>query len=51
MRQVAGADATIANVRRVLDAARNAGIRTYFTRHMSLPPELRGAFQYRMAMA
>lgn len=51
MSQVAGADATIAAVRRVLDAARAAGLRTFFTRHMSLPPELMGAFQYRMAMA
>ena len=35
----------------LLEAARSAGIRTIFTRHMSLPPELMGAFQYRMAMA
>ena len=35
----------------LLQAARRARIRTIFTRHMSLPPELMGAFQYRMAMA
>ena len=35
----------------LLDASRRAGIRTIFTRHMSLPPELMGSFQYRMAMA
>src|SRR5271166_5240573 len=51
MSQVAGGDATIASVRCVLDAGRRAGLRTVFTRHMSLPLELMGAFQYRMAMA
>jgi nicotinamidase-related amidase len=51
MSQVAGGESTIASVRRVLDASRRAGLRTYFTRHMSLPLELMGAFQYRMAMA
>lgn len=35
----------------LLKASRGAGIRTIFTRHMSLPLELMGAFQYRMAMA
>ncbi len=35
----------------VLDAARKAGIRVLFTRHMSLPRELVGASQFRMAMA
>lgn len=34
----------------VLNAARNAGIRIFFTRHMSLPKELMGAFQFRTAM-
>jgi nicotinamidase-related amidase len=38
-------------VSRVLAAARAAGVRTFFTRHMSLPNELMGAFQYRTAMA
>ena len=36
---------------RVLQAARTAGVRTFFTRHMSLPKELMGVSQYRMAMA
>jgi hypothetical protein len=40
-----------ARVAQVLEAARSAGVRTYFTRHLSLPLELMGAFQYRMAMA
>jgi len=35
----------------VLEAARKAGIRVFFTRHMSLPKELMGASQFRMAMA
>jgi nicotinamidase-related amidase len=35
----------------LLEASRRAGIRTIFTRHMSLPPEWMGGFQYRMAMA
>jgi nicotinamidase-related amidase len=38
-------------VARVLASARAAGVRTYFTRHMSLPKELMGAFQCRTAMA
>ena len=38
-------------VLQVLEAARAAHIRVFFTRHMSLPRELMGAFQMRMAMA
>jgi nicotinamidase-related amidase len=38
-------------VSRVLATGRAAGVRTFFTRHMSLPKELMGAFQYRTAMA
>lgn len=38
-------------VMQVLEAARKAGIRVFFTRHMSLPKELMGASQFRMAMA
>src|SRR5262249_7712122 len=45
-----GADIT-AKVGKILDAARRAGIRTFFTRHMSLPKNLMGAFQYRTALA
>ncbi len=43
--------AVVAKVRQVLVNARAAGVRTFFTRHLSLPKELMGAFQYRMAMA
>jgi nicotinamidase-related amidase len=41
----------LAKVQSLLEAARRAGIRTIFTRHMSLPVELMGAFQYRTAMS
>jgi nicotinamidase-related amidase len=41
----------IQRVSGVLAAARAAGLRTFFTRHMSLPKELMGAFQCRTAMA
>jgi nicotinamidase-related amidase len=49
--QLKGADAVTMQVSRVLEASRNYGLRVFFTRHMSLPRELMGAFQYRMAMA
>ena len=45
-----GAEIT-AKVLEVLTAARQAGIRVFFTRHMSLPKELMGVSQMRMAMA
>ena len=38
-------------VLQVLQAARSAGFRVFFTRHMSLPKELMGVFQLRTAMA
>src|SRR5438105_3800636 len=38
-------------VLQVLQAARRAGIRVFFTRHMSLPKELMGISQFRTAMA
>jgi len=50
-RQINESEAVVANVGRVLKAARDARIRVFFTRHMSLPLELMGAFQLRMAMA
>ena len=49
--QIEGGDDVVAKVRQVLGAARLARVRVFFTRHMSLPKELMGAFQYRMAMA
>ncbi len=50
-KQIAKGETIIGNVAKVLDAARSVGIRTFFTRHMSLPKELMGAFQFKMAMA
>jgi len=38
-------------VLKVLNAARDAAVRVFFSRHLSLPKELMGMFQYRMAMA
>ncbi|HKF05041.1 MAG TPA: cysteine hydrolase [Candidatus Sulfotelmatobacter sp.] len=49
--QISNGTEIVKNVGRVLDGARSAGIRTFFTRHMSLPKELMGAFQFKMAMA
>jgi biuret amidohydrolase len=37
-------------VLKVLTAARNSGLRVLFSRHLSLPKELMGVFQFRMAM-
>jgi nicotinamidase-related amidase len=51
VRQVKGGQEITENVSRMLNAARAAGLRTLFTRHMSLPKELMGAFQMRTAMA
>lgn len=38
-------------VSRLVNAARSSGVRIFFTRHLSLPKELMGAFQSRTAMA
>ena len=46
--QIADADRVVANVREALEAARAAGVRTYFTRHITLPVELMGVAQLRM---
>jgi biuret amidohydrolase len=51
LKQIKNPEAMIAKVSRVLEAARGAGVRIFFMRHMSLPKELMGAFAYRMAMA
>jgi nicotinamidase-related amidase len=51
VRQIAGGARVVERVQQVLSAARDAGMRVFFTRHLSLPPELMGASQYRMAMA
>jgi biuret amidohydrolase len=49
--QISNGREIIERVAKVLTAARAAGVRIFFTRHMSLPKELMGAFQCRTAMA
>ena len=49
--QIADGQSILNKVQILLAATRRTGIRTIFTRHMSLPTEMMGAFQYRMAMA
>jgi nicotinamidase-related amidase len=51
VKQIKNGAEIIAKVLEVLTAARKAGIRVFFTRHMSLPKELMGVSQMRMAMA
>lgn len=51
VRQIKNGQGITQNVSRLVSAARAAGVRTFFTRHMSLPKELMGAFQYRTAMS
>ena len=46
--QIADADRVVANVKQALQAARAAGVRTFFTRHITLPVELMGVAQLRM---
>jgi len=49
--QIANGAEITSRVVQVLEAARAAHLRIFFTRHMSLPKELMGASQFRMAMA
>jgi len=49
--QISDGTAVTANVAKVLQAAREAGVRVLFSRHLSLPKELMGVAQLRMAMA
>ena len=48
LEQIADKDKAIENVTEVLEAARAAKVRTYFTRHVTLPVELMGVAQLRM---
>ena len=48
--QIADGAEVIRKVSQVLTAARAAGVRTFFTRHLSLPKRLMGVAQYRTAM-
>ena len=47
--QIADGDRVLANVERVLAAARERRVRTVFMRHYSMPTELAGVFQLRQA--
>jgi len=51
VKQIANGPQITDKVVQVLTVARKAGIRVFFTRHMSLPKELMGVSQFRMAMA
>src|ERR1035437_6579334 len=51
VKQVENGQQITGKVVQVLEAARKAKIRVFFTRHMSLPKELMGVSQFRMAMA
>lgn len=46
--QIADRERVVENVRAVLEEARAAGVRTYFTRHVTLPVELMGVADLRM---
>jgi len=48
--QIANHDEVTRQVLKVLTAARDARVRVFFSRHLSLPKELMGMFQFRMAM-
>jgi nicotinamidase-related amidase len=48
--QIKNAEQITRQVLKVLAAARHARVRVFFSRHLSLPKELMGMFQYRMAM-
>jgi nicotinamidase-related amidase len=51
IRQIKDGAAIVARVKEVLDMARAAGMRVAYTRHLSLPKQLMGAFQFRQAMS
>src|SRR6476620_3940490 len=49
--QIKNSKQITSKVLEVLTAAREAGVRVFFSRHLSLPKELIGVFQFRTAMA
>jgi nicotinamidase-related amidase len=51
LNQIKNSEEITQQVLKVLSAARNAGVRVFFSRHLSLPKELMGMVQFRMAMA
>src|SRR3712207_4762058 len=48
LRQIEDGEGVTARVRQVLEAARAAGVRTVFLRHITMPRRLMGAAQLRM---
>ena len=46
--QIADRERVITGARQVLEIARDAGVRTFFTRHVTLPVQLMGVAQLRM---
>jgi biuret amidohydrolase len=51
LNQIKNPEQLTLQVLKVLTAARHAGVRVLFSRHLSLPKELMGMSQFRMAMA
>jgi hypothetical protein len=51
VQQIPNGAAITARVQQVLELARTAGLRVFYTRHLSLPKQLMGAFQFRLAMS
>ena len=51
LNQIKNPEQLTLRVLKVLTAARHAGVRILFSRHLSLPKELMGMSQFRMAMA
>ena len=51
LQQIPERDRIVEAVGSVLEAARRAGVRVFFCRHMSLPKNVAGVFQLRQAMA
>jgi biuret amidohydrolase len=49
--QIKNAEKVTRQVLKVLTAARDTGVRVFFSRHLSLPKELMGIIHFRMAMA
>jgi nicotinamidase-related amidase len=48
--QIKNADQVTRQVLKILTVARDTGVRVFFSRHLSLPTELMGVFQFRIAM-
>jgi nicotinamidase-related amidase len=51
VRQIEGGTTITDRVKKVLDVSRSAGMRVFHTRHLSLPRQLMGRFQFRQAMS